>query len=353
MNDSLAIILPSLKIGGGNRVLLQFIDLANRDNRNCKLFYLDRKGSKFLTPNVESIAQSVIGDNLFSILLASLFLSIRVRFDQSVKTIIISDPILTIFSFIYSRKKIVRFVQSNDLDLFNKNIKAGGFVNYIYKIIFKFTQKCHYHAVLFNSRYSLESYNKTLQTNKNFSQSCIVNPSVFTLNFKKKNINSSLKPINISIVTSSQPRKGLSQFINIIKQSKLKNIKYFVISQDKLNLPNKNIVLKSPKSDSEYVQILQKCHFALSTSTFEGFGLPLIESMALGVVPIAIYNKGMDEYNVNQNITIIKSPEDFDVQITNIITSNDKYIKLSKEAIKTASVFTEQKFYSSIIEKIY
>jgi len=353
MNDSLAIILPSLKIGGGNRVLLQFTELANRDNRNCKLFYLDRKGSKFLTPNVESIAQSVIGDSLFSILLASLFLSIRIRFDQSVNTIILSDPILIIFSFLYSRKKVVRFVQSNDLDLFNKNIKGGGFVNYIYKIIFKFTQKWHYHAVLFNSRYSLESYNKTLPINKNFSSFFIVNPPVFTLNFKKRNIQSSLHPINISIVTSSQPRKGLSQFINIIKQSKLKNIKYFVISQDKLNLPNKNIVLKSPKSDNEYVEILQKCHFVLSTSTFEGFGLPLIESMALGVVPIAIYNKGMDEYNDNQNITIIKSPEDFDVQITNIITNNDKYIKLSKEAIKTASVFTEQKFYSSIIEKIY
>ena len=67
MNDSLAIILPSLKIGGGNRVLLQFIDLANRDNRNCKLFYLNRNGSKFLTPNVENVAQSVIGDSLFSI----------------------------------------------------------------------------------------------------------------------------------------------------------------------------------------------------------------------------------------------------------------------------------------------
>ena len=100
MNNSLAIILPSLKIGGGNRVLLQFIDLANRDNRNCKLFYLNRNGSKFLTPNVENVAQSVIGDSLFSILFASLSLSIKVRFDQSVKTIIISDPILAIFSFI-------------------------------------------------------------------------------------------------------------------------------------------------------------------------------------------------------------------------------------------------------------
>ena len=71
MNDQLGIILPSLKIGGGNRVLLQFIELAIRDNRSCKLFYLDRNGSKFLTPNVENISQSVIGDSLFSILLAS------------------------------------------------------------------------------------------------------------------------------------------------------------------------------------------------------------------------------------------------------------------------------------------
>jgi glycosyltransferase involved in cell wall biosynthesis len=352
MNDYLAIILPSLKIGGGNRVLLQFLELAKRDNKKCKLFYLNRKGGKFLMPSVENISQSVINDSLFAILLASLILSFRIRFDSSIKTIVISDPVLSIFSFIYSRNKVVRFVQSNDLELFNKNTKGGGFANFIYKIIFKFTQKYRYHAVIFNSQYSLVAYNKTLPANKFFSSSSIVNPPVFTINYNKNNISQISSPINISIVTSSQPRKGLSKFIEIVNKSKLENINYFVISQDKLNLPNKNIILKNPESDMEYVKILQKCHFALSTSTFEGFGLPLIEAMALGIIPIAIYNKGMDEYYNKKNITIIKSVEDFDIQITNIITNNDKYIKLSNEAINTASLFTEQKFYSSIIKKI-
>ena len=34
---SYAVVMPSIKIGGGNRVLLQFLDQANKDNKNCKL----------------------------------------------------------------------------------------------------------------------------------------------------------------------------------------------------------------------------------------------------------------------------------------------------------------------------
>jgi len=353
MNDHLAIILPSLKIGGGNRVLLQFLKLANGDNKSCKLFYLDREGSKFSASNTVNVSQSVIGDSLFAILFSSLILSIRVRFDRTVKTIIVSDPILLIFAFVYSKKKIIRFVQSNDYELFDNNDKGGGAANYFYKIIFKLTQKYYYHSVLFNSEYSLRSYNQTLTIHDKFTSSYIVNPAVFTLNFSKREIKPPLNEINVCIVMSSHPRKGLKKFIEIVEKSKLKNIKYFVISQDNLNLNIKNIILKKPESDIEYVKVLQKCHFILSTSTFEGFGLPLIEAMALGIIPVAIYNKGMDEYNNNKNIIIIKNAVDFDSQITKIITSNDKYIKLSDSAINSASAFTEKKFYSSIMEKIH
>ena len=35
MINSYAVVMPSIKIGGGNRVLLQFLDEAIKDNKNC------------------------------------------------------------------------------------------------------------------------------------------------------------------------------------------------------------------------------------------------------------------------------------------------------------------------------
>jgi hypothetical protein len=43
--------------------------------------------------------------------------------------------------------------------------------------------------------------------------------------------------------------------------------------------------------------------FVLSASTFKDFGLLLFEAAAFGIVPVAFYNPGMDEYNDEKNIT--------------------------------------------------
>ena len=114
-NNSYAIVMPSMKIGGGNRVLLQFMDEAIKNNKNCKLFFLDRKGGVFNKQYSNSVSQVVLGDGVLSIILSSLILSFRIRFDKSIDVVIVSDPILSIFSFIYTNKRRVRFVQSNDL----------------------------------------------------------------------------------------------------------------------------------------------------------------------------------------------------------------------------------------------
>lgn len=350
---SYAVVMPSLKIGGGNRVLLQFLDQANKDNKNCKLFYLDRKGATFNNLPSNSISQRVFGDGVLSVVFFSILLSFKIRFDKSIVAVIVSDPILSIFSFIYANKKRVRFVQSNDFSLFEGNIKGGGLFNLIYQYLFKFSQKFQYHYVLFNSKYSLNSYNKTLASIQNYPIQNIVNLAVFTLEYEK-NIQAypNLDLIRVCIVTSEHPRKGYKQFLEIAQNSKLKGIKFIVISQDNLESKLPNVTYLKPKSDHEYVTALKQCHFVLSTSSFEGFGLPLIEAMALGIVPIAFYNPGMDEYNVDKNITIISDVNDFDSKMTMIVNNNDKYIKLSTSAMKTASIFTMQNFYFSIINKI-
>ena len=45
MLSSYAVVMPSMKIGGGNRVLLQFMDEAIKDKKNCN-WYCAKKGDK-------------------------------------------------------------------------------------------------------------------------------------------------------------------------------------------------------------------------------------------------------------------------------------------------------------------
>ncbi len=353
MPNSYAVVMPSMKIGGGNRVLLQFMDEAIKDKKNCKLFFLDRKGDVFDNLYSNSVPQRMLGDGVLSVVLFSIILSFRIRFDETIDIAIVSDPILSIFSFIYANKRRVRFVQSNDLLLFEGNSKGGRLFNSIYQYFFKISQKYQYHSVLFNSKYSLNSYNGTLTSAKRYSTKYIINLAVFTLKHEKNNrIYPEAESIRVCIVTSAHPRKGYQQFIEIAKHSKLEGVSFIVISQDDLDSKLKNVTHVKPKSDNEYVDILKQCHFILSTSTFEGFGLPLIEAMALGIVPVAFYNPGMDEYNTEKNITIIESVVDFDNKTMRITSDRGRYIKLSNSAIKSASAFTTQNFYFSIMDKI-
>ena len=353
LNGNFAIIMPSIKIGGGNRVLLQFMKEAIKDKKNCKLFFLNRKGGAFNNPYSNSVSQHILGDGVLSVIFFSIILSFRVRFDRSIDIAMVSDPILLIFSFIYANKRRVRLVQSNDYLLFEGNSKGGRLFNSIYQYFFKISQKYQYHSVLFNSKYSLNSYNGTLASVQHYSTKYIINLAVFTLKHKKNiGVYPKIGSIRVCIVTSAHPRKGYQQFLEIAKHSKLKGVSYVVISQDDLDSKLKNVIHVKPRSDNEYVDALKQCHFVLSTSTFEGFGLPLIEAMALGIVPIAFYNSGMDEYNNEKNITIIENLVDFDSKIMKITNNRDKYIKISNSAIKSASVFTTQNFYFSIMDKI-
>ena len=353
MLSSYAVVMPSMKIGGGNRVLLQFMDEAIKDRKHCKLFFLDRKGDVFDSHYSNIVPQRILGDGVLSVVMFSIILSFKVRFDKSIVAAIVSDPILSIFSFIYANKRRVRFVQSNDFLLFEGNSKGGKLFNSIFQYFFKISQKYQYHSVLFNSTYSLNSYNETLARAKHYSKKFIVNPAVFTLKYEKNiDIYPSAGSIRVCIVTSAQPRKGYQQFLEIAKQSKLNGVNYMVISQDDLDSKLKNVTHVKPRTDKEYVDALKQCHFVLSTSTFEGFGLPLIESMALGIVPIAFYNPGMDEYNTEKNITMIDNVVDFDNIITKIVSDEDRYIKLSNSVIKSASVFTTKNFYFSMMANI-
>jgi len=352
MINNVAIFLPSSKIGGGNRVLIKLGKMLLEDKRKCTFYFIERKGKSFDLPiKYQKVSKPIFKDNILFILLSFVFLSLKIRQNKEIEYVIVSDPILCIFSFLYKNKKIIRYVQSDDLMVFIDNEKGNKFFFGIYKILFKISQRFNYFKVIFNSSFSLISYLKTVNNKFLYNNSHILNPPVFTTRFKKINKIKYSKNFKICSVVGNKPRKGLGNLINIIKNSNIKNIEFHIITQDKITFESPLIKYYTPKTDIEYVNILRKCNFFLGVSTFEGFGLPLIESMALGLVPISFYNKGLDEYNDNGLITIINSPEDFNKKLKKITQNINNLESLSKSAILIANKFDERYFYQSFKRK--
>ena len=135
---------------------------------------------------------------------------------------------------------------------------------------------------------------------------------------------------NIAIITSLQPRKGLKQFVEILKNSKLKKIQYYLISQDDIQLDYLNVTHIKPKNDNDYVSALKRCHFILSTSTFEGFGLPLIEAMSYGTPVLTANNSSMPEVCGDAGLLV----DAFDV---NSIAEGLRSMILNKKLLKNLS----------------
>ena len=72
-----------MKIGGGNRVLLQFMNEAIKDKKNCKLFFLDRKGDIFENLYSNSVRQPMLGDGVLSVVLFSKLSFIKISNNEA------------------------------------------------------------------------------------------------------------------------------------------------------------------------------------------------------------------------------------------------------------------------------
>ena len=80
-------------------------------------------------------------------------------------------------------------------------------------------------------------------------------------------------------------RKGLNDFLYISK--KLRKSFRFVILSNEIQEKYSHIKTYNPKSRNEFFKIFSKFDIFISTSSFEGFGLPILESLNLGVPVIA------------------------------------------------------------------
>jgi len=157
---------------------------------------------------------------------------------------------------------------------------------------------------------------------------------------------------------------------NLIKTfyfiKKKANFKLFVIGKDWQGLRNdleklvkekkieKNIIFTGKVDNQNLLKYLSKAEFFVSASEYEGFGISVLEAMAMGLVPVV--NKieafrNFIENDKNGFLIDYSKPKKASESILNII-SDKNLLKISKNAQKTAKEYDWKMVIKKII-KLY
>lgn len=356
--ENLILLTPSIKTGGGNRV---FIELANRlcDKYNVYIIYPNNSTEKNTFSDSGKVKYIQVGK--FSFLktnkVRNLFRCISYAnrmFDRNTK-LIISDPIFCLFiPFVKNRSRVFRFVQADDYRIYDDgNILGKGLSLKLYKIfcLNSYNYKISY---IFNSRFVYNQY--CLDAKRNDVPYKLVYPAInHTVFINDRKTDDSV--CSICLVARKHPWKGLITFINVYQKlpiyikSKIGSVT--LISHDDLSefdTIGMNVV--KPSCDEDIARVYQTSDIFISTSWWEGFGLPPLEAMACGCAVITSKSGGVNEFAVDNSNCLMFEPKN-ELELTDklIRLINDKNLRnrLSQEGVKTAESFDWDKSAMQLI----
>ena len=333
--NKIVFITPSLKSGGGNRV---FFELANClcDRFNIDVVYpANGNESNTFTIN-EKINFFKIGQ--YSIFKIKKIINILKTFSYINKNyqndiVILSDPIMCLFiRKLFTYNRIFRFLQANDYEIYEHN---HVFRLQCVKNIYKFLCKKSYSAdvnYIFNSKFVYDSF---VNISKRTDIPCrLVYPAVnhnifFNKKYKIREVQHS-----ICVVGRRHKLKDIAIFksaiLSLTADLKNKIDKIYIITHDDLstfNFPDSIEIIK-PKSDEMIADYYNRSTIFISTSWWEGFGLPALEAMACGCSVITSDNKGCREYAIDNKNCLFFTPKKLD-ELLNCIEKllNDRLLR--------------------------
>ena len=106
------------------------------------------------------------------------------------------------------------------------------------------------------------------------------------------------------------------------------------------------VVLHGLVDDAALQSLYRQAHFFLFPSLMEGFGLPVIEAMASGVVACAFRNSSISE--IVGNCAILKENNDFAGwagEIRHLVERQGSYDDLRRKSVDCAMHFSEQNMF--------
>lgn len=342
--EKIVFVLPSIKTGGGNRVVIELANQLIIQNINVDIVYPNNSTDINTFEVSEKVSFIKIGKNSISKIdkLKNLFTTFSyLNKNYKNEIIIFTDPIMSLFISIVRNNKLYRFIQADDYRIFDDLlVLKNKFFLIIYKVLTKisYLYKVEY---LFNSKYT---YDKFIELIKKDIEYKLIHPSINHQVFYNQNIRKN-NETNICLVARKHPLKGFIDFIKPFNEGNIHGIdNVFVISHDDLSdFDLSNVTLIKPKNDEEIAYYMNISHIFISTSWWEGFGLPPLEAMACGCAVVLTNAGGVNEYAIpNQNCLMYepKNQEELIEKLNLVIKDVPLQKKLSKNSLLSVENFS-------------
>lgn len=346
--EKITFFMPSFRTGGGNRV---FVELANqivKEGYRAEILH-PATNADTLTFSIDKRVRVIrVGKTPKNSLIAAynvLKALLHVVFKNRKNRVIVSDPILSLLIFAFNKKRTYRFLQADDYIIFDDlYLLKSRLILQVYKGLTRvsFQYKTNY---IFNSRFVYESFQKI--SGRRDVPFNIVRPGIDPQVFYNRKTRQSHE-LNICIIGRSHPWKGFADFVLAWRElkkahaSKIKSI--YVVSPDDLSqFDLADFTHIKPSSDEEIARIYNNSHIFISTSWWEGFGLPQLEAMACGCAVILTDAGGILEYaepNYNCLMYKPKDVEELKKKIALLLDDPALRTRLADGGEKTARKFT-------------
>lgn len=346
--EKIVFLLPSIKSGGGNRVVIELSNELVKAGVEVFIIYPNNSIDKCtynIDKSIKVIPIGVLAQSKLSKLtnLKKTLSYVSDNFAGYGVPIIFTDPIMSLFSPVVRSNNKYRFIQADDYRIFDDLhiLKRRSFL-YIYKLLTRISYKKFNTKFIFNSQYTYDCF---VHVAKKSPEYLLVHPAInhSVFNHPGANIFSS-KPV-IGIVARKHPLKGFIDFISALKKiDRELYSKVLVVSHDNLDdFDLSEVAVVSPHSDKEMASLFNQIDIFISTSWSEGFGLPPLEAMACGCAVIVSHSGGVNEYARNGLNCLMYEPKNV-MQLAdclNILLLDHGFAKdIAGHGVKTSHSFS-------------
>lgn len=264
--EIIGIILFDNKSGGNLQLNYLFKKLCKRSNKNSFLILIKNKKIKF---------------NNLTILIKKLF---KIYLSNDDLMILYSDPFLSFFELLPNSKKVIRFVQSIDEELYNNHPKLPKIFQYLLNKLIKIFNLYGNNTIYVCSNLC-SAYMKSYKRKISF-----IKPTLTLIKNDIQAIKNSENSIRIVSIMSNPESKGISCLRRMSVD--FPELKFTVITNKNYhNLLNSNITYKNNLSREEIFDILINSFCHISFSSKESLGLPIYEAMASNIPSIFKLNQ--------------------------------------------------------------
>jgi len=323
--------------GGGNKNLY----LLHKEAKNRKLKSKYITLSNNIVKNESYFFKIII---YFFSIIKCIFLFIKSRFSNNKNEFLIfSDPLICLISILIPKNKRVYYAQSDD---FNLHIAEDGHPKIfilLHKLIVKVNNFYNYKIVFANSLYIQNIYLKFHKDVKIIYPISDTPSNLTNTNFNYRNRIQKKNKLIVGTIGRKHTRKGLKDFLYI--SEKLKNSFEFVILSQEINKNNSYLKTYNPKTRHEFFKIFSNFDIFISTSSFEGFGLPILESLNLGIPVIAKENGSVNDLLYKNSVRVYKNLYKLIKTLNHLNENRSNLSNMQKFTIINSKRFTQAKSF--------